>query len=835
MSLSKKKRVYEVARDLGISSEALLEMVRGMGAQVKSHMSAVDDEVVDALYGRLEREKQRIKDADVTKRQRQADRREASKGEQKKTAGGADQAPPPRTTAAAVAEPAAAPEPAKQPAAPAPPEPAAAKPTAKPAPKPASKPAARRPPAPPAPFRPSQSALKPGEQPARRPVTPRPAAGRPRPQARTGGGGPMPPPYSPGAPSGGPRRGGRRKKEKKVDRDEVRRNVKKTLSLIDGPKKTKRRRKTREDGTAVVDEPRIVRATEFITLGEIASLMDEDPSEVIAACMRLGVMATINQRLDKDTIVTLADEFEYEVEFITEWGKEQVEGTEEVEENPEPRAPVVTVMGHVDHGKTTLLDSIRSTNVAAREAGKITQHIGAYVVQHKKRQITFLDTPGHAAFTAMRARGAQVTDIVVLVVAADDRIMPQTIEAIDHAKAAEVPLIVAINKIDLPGANADQVKQELLRHNIMVEDLGGEVVSVPISAKQGTNIEQLLEMILLVADVQELKADPSIRPRGVVLEAKVEQGRGVVGSVLIQRGTLKVGDPFVCGVHSGKVRALHNEWGDDVVEAGPSVPVEVLGWDGVPQAGDTFAVMADEREASEIAHKRQILAREQQLQRQRAVTLADLHTRMAEGSISELNMIIKADVDGSVQALTESLEQLSTDEVKLNVIHSGVGNVNESDVILATASQAVIIGFHVRTEARASAMANEKGIDVHSYRVIYEAVESVKKAMEGLLKAEEREVVIGAAEVRQTFKTPRTVVAGCYVTEGKILRSAQARVFRGGETIYTGRIGSLKRFKDDAREVAAGYECGIALADFDGVKERDIIEVFRIEQIARTL
>jgi translation initiation factor IF-2 len=456
-------------------------------------------------------------------------------------------------------------------------------------------------------------------------------------------------------------------------------------------------------------------------------------------------------------------------------------------------------------------------------------------VKHKDRWITFLDTPGHAAFTSMRARGAQVTDVVVLVVAADDRVMPQTIEAIDHAKAAGVPVVVAINKMDLPGANADAVRQDLSRHNLLVEEFGGKVVSVPISAKAGTGIDQLLDMILLETELADLKADPAKPARGVVIESKIEQGRGIVGTVLIQRGTLKVGDAFVCGVHSGKVRAMHNERGSNVEAAGPSVPVEVLGWAGIPQAGDTFTVLRDEREAREIAHTRHVLAREQSMQRARPVSLADFRQRIEAGEVSTLNLILKADVDGSVEALSDSLEKLTTDEVKVDIIHRGVGNVNESDVILAAASDAVIVGFHVRTEARASSLAHEKEVDINLYQVIYEAVDQVKKAMAGLLKPQQREVVIGAAEIRQVFKLPKVVVAGCYVTEGKIERNARARVIRNQESVFDGKFSSLKRFKDDVREVAAGFECGMSLEGYDQIQLKDIIEAYRIEEVARTL
>ncbi len=869
----KKKRVYEVARDLKISSEALVEIIRALGAEVKSHMSAVDDSVVEALHSQFDREKEKFKRAGDGKGERPA----AAAPPAPKARDAAPPPTPPAAMATLVAEPPAAGPPSATPAAPpaapaapplvvaapaatAPPRPASPKtPPAKPAPtpRPAPRPAAASlPPKPPAAFRrPSQSAMAPGATPpprsagysARPAMGPRPGGPRP--------GGPAPgrdagpgrrefrPAYTaPSAPESGgggdaSRRRSKDKKQKKaVDQRKIRESVRKTMHVVDGGKKTaKHRRKSREEGGVAVEAVQRVRATEYITLNELASLMEESPAEVIAACLRLGFMATINQRLDKDSIIAIADEFGFEVEFITEYGSDQIEAQDEAPDELTSRPPVVTVMGHVDHGKTSLLDRVRHANVVATEAGRITQHIGAYSVVHKDRLITFLDTPGHAAFTAMRARGAHVTDIVVLVVAADDRVMPQTIEAIDHAKAAGVPIVVAINKIDLPSASVEMVKTDLTRHGLIVEDFGGKVVAVPISAKSGQGIDHLLDMILLEADLADLKADAHKPARGVIIESKIEQGRGIVGTVLVQRGSLRVGDAFVCGVHSGRVRAMHSEAGDTVTVAGPAIPVEVLGWDGLPQSGDTLTVLRDDREAREIAHKRQILAREQSIQRAQPVSLADFHQRIEAGAISKLNMILKADVDGSVEALSDSLEKLATGEVQVEILHRGVGNVNESDVLLAAASNAVILGFHVRTEARASTLAHERGVDINVYRVIYEAVDDVKKAMAGLLKPTERQVVLGAAEVRQVFRLPRGVIAGCYVTEGKLERSARARVIRNQETAFDGKFGSLKRFKDDVREVAAGFECGLTVDGFDQIQVGDIVEAYKIEEVARTL
>src|SRR2546426_2366937 len=494
-------------------------------------------------------------------------------------------------------------------------------------------------------------------------------------------------------------------------------------------------------------------------------------------------------------------------------------------------------MGHVDHGKTSLLDYIRKTNVIAGEAGGITQHIGAHELELRRGQkTTCLDTPGHEAFTAMRARGAQATDLVVVVIAADDRVMPQTVEAIDHARAANVPIIVAMNKIDLPGANVDLVRQDLAKQNLLPEEWGGKTIAVPISAKLGTGVDRLLEMILLQSEILELKADPNKPARGVVIESRVEQGRGIVATVLVQKGTLRAGDAFVAGSQSGKVRAMNNERGGRVAAAGPSTPVEILGWSGAPQAGDNFAAMPDEREARELAAKRGQLQREQEFRLHKHVTLTDLYSQIKAGSVGELLVVLKGDVDGSVEALEDSMTKLSTEEVKLRVIHRGVGQISESDVLLATASNAVIIGFHVKPDPKAAELAAKEKVDVRLYEIIYEAVADVKDAMSGLLKPEIRETVIGTAEVRQVFVTRKAgAIAGCKVVSGTIQRSARARLMRDGSAAWDGRIESLRRFKDDVREVASGYECGIALEDRDDIKEKDVIEAYILEEFARRL
>jgi translation initiation factor IF-2 len=636
----------------------------------------------------------------------------------------------------------------------------------------------------------------------------------------------------------GPRRRDR-KKRKAVDEKLVLESVRKTLASLDSTSARRRhRRREDESGDVAVEEAKVIRPTEFITVAELANLMEVRPQEVIATCMRLGLMATINMRLDKDSIVTVADELGYQVEFATEYGEEDTP-EEEVEstERMTWRAPVVTVMGHVDHGKTSLLDYIRKTNVIAGEAGGITQHIGAYEVELPGgRRICFLDTPGHEAFTAMRARGAQVTDIVVLVVAADDRVMPQTVEAIDHAKAAGVPIVVAINKIDLPAARPDLVKQELASHGVVVEEYGGKTVCVEISAKKGTAIDRLLEMILLEAELLDLKADPDRRAKGVVLEARVEQGRGVVASLLIESGTLRIGDPFVAGRTSGRVRAMFDERGHGVKAAGPSTPVEALGWSGTPAAGDLFTAFEDEREAREIASKRAALHRESEFRAQKAISLVDLRAQITQGSISELKLIIKGDVDGSVEALSESLTKLATSEVGVRVIRQAVGQVTESDVLLAAASGAIIVGFHVRPDAKARDLAAREGVEIRAYDIIYKAVEEVRLALEGMLKPELREVVLGAAEVRQVFRLSKGgAIAGCMVTSGSIPRTGKVRLRRGDEVVWTGRIGSLRRFKDDVKEVTSGFECGIGLEGTNDIREGDVIEAFTIEEIKGTL
>lgn len=582
---------------------------------------------------------------------------------------------------------------------------------------------------------------------------------------------------------------------------------------------------------------RVIKISDVIQVGELAKRMGVKAGEVIKKLFGLGMMANINQAVDIDAATLVCQEFGYEVERVgMEVVEETLEETTDLAESLVPRPPIVTVMGHVDHGKTSLLDAIKRTDVAAGEAGGITQHIGAYHVKVDKGDLVFLDTPGHEAFTAMRARGAQVTDFVILVVAADDGVMPQTVEAINHAKAANVPIIVAINKIDKPGANPDRVKQSLSDHGLQPEDWGGSTIFVNVSAKQKLGIKELLEMILLQAEVMDLKANPDKLAKGIIIEAKLDKGRGPVATVLVQEGTLKVGDPFVAGIHYGRVRALVDDRGGKVQMAGPSMPVEVLGLPGVPQAGDKFIAVSDEKKAKEIGTYRQMKQRETELSKSSKVSLEDLYSKIKEGEVKELGIIVKADVHGSVEALAESLQKLSTDAIKLKVLHGSVGAITETDVMLAAASNAIIIGFHVRPDAKVQALAEEEGVDVRLYSIIYEVIEDVKKAMEGLLEPTIKEVVLGRAEVRQVFSVPKIgAVAGCFVTDGKIARGAKVRLIRDSIVVHDGKMASLRRFKDDVKEVQSGYECGIGIENYNDIKTGDVIEAYIHEKIAGKL
>ncbi len=582
-------------------------------------------------------------------------------------------------------------------------------------------------------------------------------------------------------------------------------------------------------------KPKRIILGESVAVNELAQKIGVPGTEVVKQLMKIGVMASLTQSVDYDTAALVAERFGVETEPERDLAEEVFAPVEQDPARLAPRPPVVTIMGHVDHGKTTLLDYIRKTKVTAQEAGGITQHIGAYQIEYNGKLITFLDTPGHEAFTAIRARGARVTDIAVLVVAANDGVMPQTVEAINHAKAAGVPIIVAINKMDLPAANPDRVKQELTEHGLVVEEWGGDTIAVPISALRGDGVEELLEMILLVAEMEDVKADPDCPARGTVIDAKLDRGRGPVATVLISQGTLRVGDSFVVGNYCGRVRALIDDRGQQIKEAKPSTPVEVLGISDVPQAGDSFVVVTDEQTARQVAEIQQEKQRERELSKTSRVTLDDLYRRIQEGAVKELNLIIKADVQGSAEAVRSSLEKLSTEEVRVNVIHQAVGAISESDVLLASASNAVIIGFNVRPEPNARKAAERDGVDIRTYRVIYNLLDDVKAAMEGLLEPEFKEEIVGRAEVRQTFKVPGGVVAGCYVLDGKITRAAQVRVLRDNVIVHEGKIASLRRFKDDVREVTHGYECGIGVERFNDIKEGDVLEAFQMVKVERSL
>ncbi len=896
------KRVFEVAEELRLDTSHLIQLLREMEVPVRSHMSSVDSASVARLHARLERERrgEAVTGTAAPVRRRRRRRRAAPASlttatteteAEEETGPPAETAeedvaavidvpqveapveaeveaeaevetepevatgtPPAETEVEAEAE--IAPEPADVPEAPAPgaDEPAAAEvevgesaetETAEPEAEPAETEAAAEEPAPPA-------------RPAR----------RPKPVRRD-----MPSPAAPPAPSGprasaGPggkvrisaegytvdgrkkSRAGDGKKRRRVDRNAVQQNFRKTLAAMGQSSPRKRRRETQQQQREAEREQReleqrtekaTVRVNEFLTVSELADLIEVPPQAIITSAFKnLGLMVTINQRLDFGQIELICEEAGFTA--IREEGFEadlasDDEDVPEDESQLVSRPPIVTVMGHVDHGKTSLLDRIRSTNVIAGEAGGITQHIGAYhVVLSEGRTITFLDTPGHEAFTAMRARGAEVTDIVILVVAADDSVMPQTIEAISHARNASVPIIVAVNKVDLPSADVDRVKRELLAREVVLEDFGGEILGADVSAKTGEGLDDLLEKVLLQAEILELKANPEREARGTVVEAQLDRGMGPVATVLVERGTLEVGADFVCGLHGGRVRALLDERGRKVTSAGPGIPVRVLGIEGVPQAGDSLVVLSAAR-VREIVSRRQQLEREKDIRRRATGTrLEDVFAAVQAGKGARLNVVIKGDTDGSVQALSDSLERLSTDEVSVEVIHRAVGGINESDILLASTSQAIIIGFHVRPDAGAAAAAERESIEIRIYNVIYEAVEEVRLALEGLLAPEQREITVGMAEIRELFRVPKAgTIAGCYVQSGTMRRNLPIRLLRDQIQIYQGRIDSLRRFKEDVREVRDGYECGISVENYNDIKVGDVIECYEVVEVARTL
>ncbi|MBI4543237.1 MAG: translation initiation factor IF-2 [Gemmatimonadetes bacterium] len=874
-------RVHDLAAEFGVTSDELLSLLREMDIFVRSHLSALEEDKVARLRARVERDKRKAAKPEPAKGRRRAAtkpakeesaapvvevrakrrRRTAAEVAVQEAAAAAQvtvvepevgalfaaeisvaEEPTPRDVEALFPPELAPPsdEPAGSPPA-GPLAPAASLGSTGPFPRAASAATAAR-----VPFIPGSAA--------------RPASARPRPVASAVPGAGVPPrPVASAAPGSSlvdDRRRDKKKRKKggkrwQVDQEAVAENVARTLASIRGPVRRGVRR--REDETSFREleaqraaeererEKTLVRVNEFISVAELAEILKVAASQIVAfAFKELGMMITVNQRLDFDQIELICSEFGFhavrEAEYVA---AVEETGVPDAPETLVSRPPVVTVMGHVDHGKTSLLDFIRKANVIAGEAGGITQHIGAYHVRLPDgRQLTFLDTPGHEAFTAMRARGAQVTDIVVLVVAADDQVMPQTVEAISHARNAGVPMVVAINKIDLPTADVDKVKRDLLQQQVVLEEFGGTTLATPISAKKGVGIEALLDQILLQAELLDLKANPARVGVATVLEAQLDPGRGPVATVLVTNGTLRVGDNFICGMFSGRVRALHDERGRAVPDAGPSTPVQVLGFEGVPQAGDFFTVLADSGQAREIAQKRQRLDREAQNRRgsRAGMSLEEFFQKKEAGGVAALRLIIKADQGGPAEALADALSQLSTAEVRVEVVHRGVGAVGEGDVLLAKAAGAIIIGFHVRPDANARAAAEREHVDIRQYRVIYEAIEDVKSAMEGMLKPEQREVVLGDAEVKQLFRISGVgVIAGCYVRNGVIPRAAKVRVLRDGVVAYEGALASLRRFKDDVKEVKDGLECGIGIENFNDVKVGDVIEAYRVETVARSL
>ncbi|HMJ16837.1 MAG TPA: translation initiation factor IF-2 [Gemmatimonadaceae bacterium] len=874
-----KLRVHDLAGEFGVSSDEVINLLRQMDVPVRSHLSPLSDDQVARIRARWEREKRaRVAAPPAATRRRRGTASATPAPEPKPEPAAAEgtkrrrrvavepvaevpvvEAPPIKETKSAPAVP------PTTIAASAPSEAAVAdRPKAAP-------PTPTRPSAPPPPAAQQtthSTAERPDARERQRPQPVVPGAPRPRPVA-TGAPYTPPRPIASAAPGAGTAptrrddrggtgrgedRGARRGKKGKrgVDQEAVSANIGKTMASMRGPIRRGGARRA-EDGTyreeiaaqrqaEVEREKKTVRVNEFITVSELAQILKTPAVQIVGfAFKNLGLMVTINQRLDFDQIELIAGEFGFQAVKEEEYAADLKTAAvaEDTAEQLESRPPVVTIMGHVDHGKTSLLDYIRKSNVVAGESGGITQHIGAYHVDLPGgKSITFLDTPGHEAFTAMRARGAQVTDIVVLVVASDDQVMPQTIEAISHAKNAGVPMIVAINKIDVPGANPAKVKQDLLQHGVVLEEFGGTVLSSEVSAKKGTNVDQLLDQILLQAEILDLKANPNRSATGAVVEAQLDPGKGPVATVLVSNGTLHVGDDFICGMYSGRVRALLDERGRAVKDAGPAIPVQILGIGGVPMAGDQFVVVEDAMESREIAQRRQRLDREAKSRRtaKGVVSLEDFMSQTAPGQKRTLRIVIKADQGGPAEALADSLGQLSNDEVSVDVIHRGVGAITESDILLARASGAIIVGFHVRPDNNARAAAEREGVDIKLYKIIYEAVEDVRSALEGMLRPEERETVLGEAEVRELFKVPRMgVIAGCSVRNGVINRTGRVRVMRDSVEIYDGAIASLRRFKDDVKEVREGFECGIGVENFNDIKVGDVLECYRKEQVARTL
>jgi translation initiation factor IF-2 len=877
-SASKKIKIYKLATELNLSSETLIEFLHKKGFEVKSHMSSVTDDMLSSVMGHFKKEKdvaerhqRKLQEFRTSRKKETPEKAEKKPGaEESVTVADVEEEPLVATSLKRSAEEERIPaearveEAVQEEAVPSQPEEIAAPLESAPV---------------------SGIPVESKEEPARakRPLTPlEKAMSRPRMGLTIKGKMQIaaPPPVAAVTDEADEDKKKKKKKKKKVkeeakktpgrigsaeeeetkskrrkktrhaevDEVEVAKAIRETLAeMVDDTISTraairKKRKKEREEEELRLQEERErdkmhMKVTEFVTVGELADLMRVSVAEVIQKCMGLGIMVSINQRLEKDTIQLVADEFGFTVSFESEFTSDALADTEDDEEDLKPRAPVVTIMGHVDHGKTSLLDYIRNSNVVAGEAGGITQHIGAYeVTLDDGKQITFLDTPGHEAFTAMRARGAQITDIVVLVVAADDAVMPQTVEAISHAQAAAVPIVIAINKIDKPDSNPERIRQQLSEKGVLIEEWGGKYKAVELSAKTGVNVDQLLERILLEAEVLELKANPDRMARGVVVEAELDKGKGIVATVLVQKGSLRIGDSFICGVWSGRARAMFDERGRRVEVAHPSQPVQLIGFDGIPQAGDDLVVLENEREAREIGIRRQQLKREQDFRQRRMITLDDISKQIKEGQVKDLPIIVKGDVDGSVEALSDSLMKLSTNEVKVVVIHKGVGGISEGDILLAAASRSVIIGFHVRPNLNARRLAEKEEVDIRLYSIIYDAINEVKSALEGMLAPSLSEQILATIEVREVFKVSRVgTIAGCYVQDGKIVRNNKVRLVRDGLIVFDGSIASLKRFKDDVREVEQGFECGIGLEGYNDVKTGDTIEAYTIVETKRKL
>jgi translation initiation factor IF-2 len=893
----KRKKVYKVATELNLSHETLIEFLRKKGHEVKGHMSSVDDEMMKDILVHFKKEKDvaekhQRKIAEIRENKKRSERKVEETVEHPAAATGSPVAAPKQEPdVEAEVEPAAEPQlvaPVEEA-----PVPVAGEveevPTA-PEGEPPSVPVAEEPapvaaaakvdkPETPKKLR-GEDVLSPLEKQTRakvgltikgkidltKHVRPSTTKGKATPATTAAaaaedehkrkkkkkkvGGKEVPETKAPEVDDLERKKKKKKKiRHKEIDQAEVSDAIRRTFAAMDDAPATgravlkKRKKKEREEEVARLAEEAQkeegkLRVTEFVSVNDLANLMHVNVADVIKKCMELGIMVSINQRLDKDTITLVADEFGFEISFYTEVTEDDVIAVSE--DKPEDlirRPPVVTIMGHVDHGKTSLLDYIRRSNVVAGESGGITQHIGAYnVTTATGTVVAFLDTPGHEAFTAMRARGAQITDIVVLVVAADDSVMPQTLEAISHAQAAGVPIIIAINKTDKPDANSDKIRQQLAEKNILVEEWGGKYQCVELSARTGKNVDVLLEKIGLEADVLDLKANPNRLAHGTIVEAQLDKGKGITATVLVQKGTLRIGDPFLAGIYSGKVRAMYDERGNRLEAAGPSTPVQLTGLDGFPQAGDTFLVTATDREAREVSLKRQQLKREQDFRQIRLTTLDDISQQIKEGQVRELAVIVKGDVDGSVEALSDSLMKTAHKEVKLRVIHSGVGTISESDIILAAASGAVIIGFRVRPNLNARRLAEKEKVDIRTYNIIYDAIDDIHQALEGLLAPEKKEEIVGTAEVRDVFKVPKIGnIAGCHVQDGKIMRNNKVRLVRDGIQVFDGGISSLKRFKDDVREVESGFECGLGLENFNDIKVGDVIEAYKIVEAKRKL